>query len=535
MVRHAVTRLRLFALALLMVAAPVGASAGTDLVVATSGMVSADDPHQARTGADYQYYEHQFDTLVTRDGFNVAPRLASGWTSPDNRAWTFQIDPAAQFADGNPVTPRDVAYSLCRHEVLVRGMGRETLGLAQVSAEAGGRVTLLLDAPYRLLPAALSLLFIVAAPPDAADGPLGCDPRQVAAGRGQPQMGSGPYIPDPAPPVTADKRVLLPSPHCWRDCSVWRRVVLWSRPDARERLRLLVMGDADIMEDVVPTHLPYLGKVRGVAVTELPTDRTLLLTFNLRPTLPDGRPNPLADVRVRRAIALAVNRHVLVERGLEGFAGPAWQLVQPGMEGYLADRPRAMQADPDKARALLAEAGYGTGLRLPLLLPATRVTDRPRVADALAGMLRPIGIELEIMPVPAADARAHVAAGDFQVMFAGLGLTAGSAMEGYASIAGSAEKDSAVNPSGYRNPRLLALLRQARAANPADIPHLTRQATAILDEDLPMVPLMHIRDLVAHRAGLTLHARDTARAFGRITSPVTADASPDGNGLRDKN
>lgn len=520
LVGHAVTRLRLFCLALALLPAALPVRADDQLVAAVSGQVTATDPHEARTGADFQYYEHIFDTLVTRDGFDVARRLAKSWSHHDHRVWSFQIDPAARFADGTLVSARDVAYSLCRHQTLVRQMGRETLGIIQITTEPGGRVVLTLDSPYRLLPAALSLVFIVSAPTDARAGPLGCDPAQVAAGRGTPQQGSGPYV--PGPHTAPERRVLLPSPACWSDCPVWSRVVLWTMADARDRLRLLVTGQADIMEDVSPVHLPYITRMKDVALTELPTDRTLLLTFNLRPTLPDGRANPIADIRVRRAIALAVDRHVLVERGLEGFAGPAWQLAQPGMEGYRPERPRIMLPAPDQARALLAEAGYAKGLELPLLLPLTRITDRPRVADALAGMLRAIGITLAITPVPATESRARVAAGDFQVMFAGLGLTAGSAMEGYAAIAGAAERDSVANPSGYRNATLDSLLREARGADPQDIPALTEQATAILDTDLPMVPLMHIRDLVAHRADLSLHARDTARAFGRIASPTTA-------------
>ncbi|WP_165772171.1 ABC transporter substrate-binding protein [Niveispirillum lacus] len=502
------------------------ASAAEQLVAAISGQVAADDPHESRTGADFQYYDHIYDTLVTRDGFDVIPRLARSWSTQDHQSWSFQIDPAARFADNRPVTPRDVIYSLCRYQVLTRRMGREMLGLTHLSAEAGGRVSLTLSAPYRLLPSALSLVFIMAAPDDTGEGPQGCDPATVLAGRGKAHIGSGPYKPAPREATALpDQHVLIPSAHCWRNCAAWPRVVLWSAPDARDRLRLLVTGQADIMEDVIPVHLPYISKLKGMTLTELPTDRTLLLTFNLRPKSAGGKPNPVADIRVRQAIAMALDRHVLVERGLEGFAGPAWQLAQPGMEGYLADRPQTMRPDPDQARALLAEAGYGQGLDLTLLLPLTRITDRPRVADALAGMLRAIGITLTITPVPASESRARVAKGDFQVMFAGLGLTAGSAMEGYAAVAGAAEKDSIANPSGYRNAILDNLLHQARGADPSSIPVLTRQATAILDADLPMIPLMHIRDLVAHRAGLSLHARDTTRAFGRITSPAMADAS----------
>lgn len=193
LVRLGLPRLLVCVLTLLTASVALPVRAGTDLVVATSGLVSADDPHQARTGADFQYYEHLFDTLVTRDGFNVAPRLASSWSSTDNRTWTFQIDPAARFANGRPVTPRDVTYSLCRYQTLMRGLGREGLGLlSRVTADgANGRITLMLETPYRLLPAAMSLLFIVATPPVPATGPwvviqsrqqpaLACHRREVA-------------------------------------------------------------------------------------------------------------------------------------------------------------------------------------------------------------------------------------------------------------------------------------------------------------------------------------------------------------------
>lgn len=511
--------------ALLLISTPTAGWAGDRLVVALSGGATTLDPHQARTGADFQYFEHLYDTLVTRDGFNIAPRLASNWSgSVDYRVWSFTLAANATFANGRPVTFADVAYSLCRHQTLAQAAGRDLLGLTQVSSTGKGQVTLTLAEPYRLLPAALSLLFIVAAPDNAGDGPLGCDPDRVKPVTRIGQLpGSGPYVPS-TEPAAPGQAILTASPHCWSECPGWQRLVLWSLPDARERLRLLVTGAADIMEDVAPSQLPYLATVKGLRLTELPTDRTLLLTFNLRPDLVDGTRNPLSDIRVRRAIAMVIDRHLLVERGLEGFAGPAWQLAQPGMEGYLPDRPHRMLVQPDTARDLLAAAGYGSGLHLDLLLPITRVTDRPRVADALAGMLRTIGIDLTVTPVPATEVRQKVARGDFQMMFSGLGLTAGSAMEGYVAIAGTTEKDSTSNPSGYRNDALLDLLHRARGVDPRDIPTLSARATTILENDLPMIPLMHIRDLAAHRAGLSLHARDTARAFGRITGTVTADA-----------
>lgn len=502
---------------------------GPELVVALSGGVTAIDPHLARTGADFQYYEHVFDTLVTRDGFATAPRLARSWHSSDHVTWTFTLDPAARFADGRPVTARDVAYSLCRFQEISRDVGREPLGLVKVGADVPGQLTLELSAAYRLLPAALSLAFIMQAPDDdSAGGPRGCDQDRVRAGLGRRQTGSGPFIPadgsDAGPDDRPARRLLILSPRCWSACPPWRRLTLVEEPDTRERLRLLVAGEVDIMEDVAPVHERYLRGLDNVALSELPTDRTLLLTFNLRPVLPDGGANPLADPHVRRAVALAVDRHVLVERGSETLAGPAWQLAQPGMEGYQSDRPLAQPPRPDIARALLARSGHPDGLALELLLPLSRITDRPRVADALAGLLRTVGIQVTVRSIPAAEMRQRIIDGDFQMMFAGLGLTAGSAMEGYAAIAGTPEKDSTINPSGYRNEELQALLLRSRGAPAASIPALAARATAILDMDLPMVPLLHIRDLVAHRPGLEIRARDTARAFGRITAPAGTDA-----------
>ncbi|MFV3074283.1 ABC transporter substrate-binding protein [Niveispirillum fermenti] len=510
---------------------PAGATppsgAGRDLVVALSGGVTATDPHLARTGADFQYYEHVFDTLVTRDGFATAPRLATSWRSDDHLTWTFLLDPAARFADGQPVTPRDVAYSLCRFQEVSRDVGREPLGLVSVAAGRPGQITLVLAAPYRLLPAALSLAFIMQAPDDgSAGGPQGCDPDRVRAGLGRHLTGSGPFIPAAGSDGRQDRHLLTLSPLCWTACPPWQRLVLVEEPDARERLRLLVTGEVDIMEDVAPVHERYLRGLHNLALSELPTDRTLLLTFNLRPALPDGSANPLADPHVRRAVSLAVDRHLLVERGLETLAGPAWQLAQPGMEGYQPDRPLTRPPRPDIARELLVRSGHADGLTLELLLPLTRITDRPRVADALAGLLRAVGIQVTVQSIAAGEMRQRIIDGDFQMMFAGLGLTAGSAMEGYAAIAGTPERDSTINPSGYRNEELQTLLLRSRGATAASIPALAAQATAILETDLPMVPLLHIRDLVAHRQGLEIRARDTARAFGRITVPACEAAAP---------
>ncbi|MDG5495497.1 ABC transporter substrate-binding protein [Niveispirillum sp. BGYR6] len=513
-------------LALLSLSSPAWAADRQELSIALSGRSTLDDPHQARTGADFQYFEHIFDTLVTRDGFGVTPRLAIAWNSTDNRIWSFRIRNDARFSNGRSVTATDVAYSLCRFETLSREIGGNYLGLSQVEVTGTSSLTLHLDSAYRLLPAALSLVFVVAAPADGrgVGGPMGCDPAKVLAGRGNPQLGSGPYVAADSP--QANTRRLVASPYYGAEAPPWRSLNLISEPDARERLRLLLAGTVDIMEDVPPFQLPYFQRQPNVHLTELPTDRVLLLTFNMAPTGIDGQPNPLADSRVRRAIHMAIDRWALVERGLAGVGGPAWQLAQPGMEGWLPARATGPASDIQGARHLLAEAGYPDGFAVDILMPRTRVTNQPRVVELLAGMLRAINIQAQVEPIEGTATRERIRKGDFTLAMSAIGLTAGSAMEGLEATAGPLFHHTGTNPSGYEDAQLTALLAKARAAPPAAIPALAAQAAAILDRDMPMIPLLHMRDLVAHRADLTIAASDTARAFGRITWPATAQLNP---------
>jgi peptide/nickel transport system substrate-binding protein len=500
-----------------------------ELSVALSGQSLVTDPHLSRTGADFQYFEHLFDTLVTRNGFGVAPRLATSWNSADNRVWSFRLRHNARFSNGRSVTATDVAYSLCRYETLTRDTGGASLGLVSVDTTGALGVTLRLESPYRLLPAALSLVFIVASPADGrgVGGPLGCDPASALASKGRPQTGSGPYVPAADP--TRNHQRLVASAYYGAEPPPWHSMLLISEPDARERVRLLLTGEVDIMEDVPPQQLSYLQRQPNIHLTELPTDRLLMLTFNMAAKTNSAKPNPLADPRVRQAINKAIDRWALVDHGMLGVAGPAWQMAQPGMEGWLAARATGSNAsdiDLAGARQLLADAGYKDGFDTELVMPLSRVTNHVRVAELLAGMLRSINIRADIRSVEASTVPEMIRHGDYSLLMSAIGLTAGSGMEGLEASAGPLFHGTSTNPSGFEDAALNALLAEARGAAPGEIPALAEKASEILDRETPMIPLLYIRDLVAHRAGLTISAVDTARAFGRITWPVTARLAP---------
>jgi peptide/nickel transport system substrate-binding protein len=511
-----------------------GATAAT-LTAAISAPPTADDPHAARSGPDFQLYEHLYDTLTTREGFVAKPRLATHWRDEGYKVWRLSLESRARFSDGRPVNAADVAYSLCRHQSLSPDLRRQPLGLDSVTIVNDKEIILNLYEPYRLLPNALSLIFIMAAPlddPEALRGPLGCDPARARASRGHYHLGSGPYYMPQGRGLLAfqgvesqglhdgDAIALAANPHCWSDCPPWSRINFKIAVDPRTRLQILVSGQAHIMEDAQPAHLALLKSQSNLAIAEMPSDRTLFLAFNMHPLRLGGVRNPLADARVRAAIDLAIDRAALVEQGAEGFVAPAWQLAHPGMEGFLPGKERPRPPALARARELLAEAGYQQGFSLRLLMPLSRVANRPDVARTLQAMLAPLQIEVRLETTPAIGLRARLIGQDYDLLLTAVGITAGSALEGYAETAGDSQMGNSANPTPYTHPAMESLIRQSRGSPPEGINALAERAFALMEAETPFIPLLRIKDIGLRHKSVIFEARDTARAYGRIARPA---------------
>jgi peptide/nickel transport system substrate-binding protein len=212
---------------------------------------------------------------------------------------------------------------------------------------------------------------------------------------------------------------------------------------------------------------------------------------------PDGR-NPLKDVRVRKALSLALNREALSQQVMSGMSTPAAELVAPGMFGAT---PGAQidPYDPAEAKRLLAEAGYGNGFGLKLVTSNGLYVQDAQMAQAIAAMWTRVGVRTSVEAVPGSMFYARRAAKELSVFYTSSSMMTGQATDLLKVLLATrdlAKGMGQINFGGYSNPRMDSLLDEAgHTLDAAARQHMLEQASHIaIAEDHAALPI-HIEKL----------------------------------------
>jgi peptide/nickel transport system substrate-binding protein len=356
------------------------------VVVALGADVFTLDPHMHNVRVMQIMGWHLFDNLISRDPTTMqpVPHLAESWRLVDELTWELTLRQGVKFHNGEPFNAATVKYNFER-----------VLNLDQQSPQRGnldwlGRVEVIDDytvrlitkEPHPIVPERLTNVQMIPALYTKEVGDSGFAKRPV---------GTGPY--KFVSWTRGQQVVLQANTDYWKGPPAVQSVVFRTIPEAATQVAELLAGSVDLIRTIPPEQIP-LVEASGVAyVSKAPILRVVYLSIDCLGRDPSSQV-ALKDLRVRQAIAHAIDPAGIIHHVLGGIALRTATGVTPMHFGYDSNGARYAY-DPEKAKSLLAEAGYGEGLHLHLHTYSGSIISQPRVSEAIIGYLAQVGIEVE--------------------------------------------------------------------------------------------------------------------------------------------
>ena len=502
---------RIGALSVAAVVAATGAHA-QDLGIGLAAEATSMDPHFHNLGPNNQIARAVFDSLINQ-GANqeLDPGLAVEWGPIDDLTWEFKLRPGVEFHDGSAFNADDVICTFARAPNVPNSPSSFALYTKGKTFEKVDDLTVRVttEEPYPLMANDLSTITIVS-------DETGCGATTEEFNSGAAAIGTGPY--KFVSYVPGDRIVLAANADYWGEAPHFKNVTLRPIESGPARVAALLAGDVDLIEGVPTTDLARLKENPDLQISEGVSNRVIYLHLDQfredspHITAKDGSKikNPLLDQRVRQAISKAIDREAIVARVMEGQAIPAGQLLPEGFFG-VSEKLQPVAFDPDGAKALLAEAGYGDGWKMTVHGPNDRYLNDARILEAVAQMLTRAGIETAVETLPSSvffNRASRGGAGEtpeFSFILVGWGAGSGEASSPLRSLI---RTGGASNRGGHSNPEIDALIDQALGTvDDEKREELLAEATEKAIESGAVIPLHYQVNAWAARKGIAYEPR----------------------------
>ena len=461
------------------------------------------DPHAVNSAPVLGFLNNVYEGLVRRGkDMSVEPSLATSWEPIGaGEGWRFTLREGVTFQDGAAFNADDVIFSYERassEAADVRSWFAVVSDVKKGDDYTGETYT---TAPNPILPDSIANWMMMdsgwaeangAALPDKENGNYatlnanGTGPFQVTSR--QPDL----------------ETVLEPHAGWWGEVEHnITKATLTPIGNPATALAALLSGDVDFINPVPIQDVARLAGNPDVKVIQGIEARVIMLGF---PHEAEGlkysdetSANPFADVKVRQAVGHAVNVPAILQTIMRGNAEEVSQLVSPAMRGYSAALAARPDYDPEKAKALLAEAGYADGFSFGLKCPNNRYLNDEAVCQAVTTMLAQVGITAKLDAMPVSNYWPELRADNYDMYLLGWSpgtLDAEHPIRFLASTPNAEKKLGSWNFGGFSNARVDALLPMIQS----EIDDGKRQAmldevTGILQAEAAYVP-MYVQPLV---------------------------------------
>ncbi|UWQ14137.1 ABC transporter substrate-binding protein [Aliiroseovarius sp. M344] len=357
------------------------------------------DPHEQLSGGTLQLSHMVFDPLVrwTQD-LQFEPRLAESWEQIDDTTMRFKLKSGVKFHSGNMLTAKDVDWTFDRLKSSddFKGIFAQFTDVEVIDDMTFDLKT---SEPYPLVLHTATYIFPMDSAYYTGMTDDGKDKGEIVkhgdsfASRNV--SGTGPY--------TISEREQGVKVVFNRFADYWDAdskgnvdtIVLTPIKEDPTRVAALLSGDVDFIAPVPPTDLQRVADAEGVDLITMPGTR--IITFQMN----QNRVEAFKDARVRQAIDYAVNNAGIVDRIMRGFGTVG---AQASPAGYLGHDPALTpRFDVEKAKALMADAGFADGFSITMMAPNNRYVNDDKIAQAVASMLAQINIKVDLQTMPKAQ------------------------------------------------------------------------------------------------------------------------------------
>lgn len=440
---------------------------------------------------------------------DLQPSLATSWSvSPDGKTWTFKLRPGVKFHDGTNFDAEAVKFNVERWWDAKNPNGHRNAGksyeiwqqifggfkgdpnslLQDFKVVDKSTVQFVLKQPFAAFPSAIGSGFFGMASPTAI--------KKAGANYGTPNslaVGTGPFIFKEW--RTGDRVTLAKNPNYWqKDLPKINQLVIRFVTDPAARLAQLRAGQIDFTVDLAPDQIKEIQSDPNLVAVPRPSFNVGYLALNTSY-------KPLADVRVRQAIDLAINKQQIVQAFWGNLGETSPHFIPSILSWAQSKNLTKTEHNPQKAKELLTQAGYPNGFDLELwYMPVSRPyfpTPKP-IAEAFAADLSAIGIRVKLNTK---DWAAYIAdrkkSPGFQAFMLGWTADYGDPDSFYYPHFGPG---GTVDIGGWKNAKVIQLLNQGRATGDQTArAKIYAQIDEILFQEAVRLPIVHSQPLLAKR------------------------------------
>ncbi len=449
--------------------APAASSGPTRVTIGVTETIESQNPYADSIALGYGIWCEVLGCLVglVPGTADYAPALAEKWEVENPTTWVFHLRQNARWHDGSPFTSADVVHSINRIKNDRDSKQKQNVApVADVQAVDDYTVKIITKEPTAsLLSYFADLLIITSKAQYDQYGPDGIN--NVAP------VGTGPYV---FKELVPNQRMVVAKNTNWWGGPVDGpdEVVYRIMREQEVRVTALLNGEIQIAQFIPPHMIDRVNSSPNAKIVS--TDSVELMFLGMQP-----KAKPFDNKLVRQAVAYAIDRDAIIQGILQGQARRLDGPVGPGTYAYNPELQPKYTYNPEKAKQLLAQAGYPNGVDVELVTPVGRYTQDKQVAEAMTSMLTAAGIRTRLLTPEWPTMWADVQAGKTAFFYMGRG----SVLDPEPALAQYFE--TGISPRiGYSNPQLDALFAKSRAAfNEPERKKILSDIMSLITEEAP--------------------------------------------------